>query len=121
MKSEARAAMAQAGTLPERARGAADAIRSGADRGREALEARGWSPRQTALGVAGGALIGRAVLGRGLLRIPAGLLGASILVRAVSNRPAGRADALERREPRAGEEPAATGQAHRGPGQGDGG
>lgn len=87
LRAEAKAAVAEAGTLPTRAREAADAVRARADRGRAALEARGWSPRQTALGVAGGALIGRAVLGRGVLRIPAGLLGASILARAVSGSP----------------------------------
>jgi hypothetical protein len=84
VEAEARAAAAEPGKLPARAREAAEAVRARADQGRAALEARGWSPRQTALGIAGGALIGRAVLGRGLLRIPAGLLGASLLVRAAS-------------------------------------
>ncbi len=85
LKANAKVAATQAGTLPARAHQAADVVRSRADRGREALEARGWSPRQMALGVAGGALLGRAVLGRGLLRIPAGLLGASILARVASD------------------------------------
>ena len=99
IRTGASAALEQAGRLPERARAAADALRGGADRGRAALEARGWSPGQAALGVAGTALIGRAVLGRGLMRIPAGFLGASILERAVSGlrtRRAGEADAPAR-------------------------
>lgn len=90
IRTGARAALAQASGLPARARGAADAIRDGVDGGRAALEARGWSPGQTALGVAGTVLIGRAVLGRGLLRIPAGLLGVSILERAISGPRGGR-------------------------------
>lgn len=78
---------AEAKAAPARARDAAEALRSRAERERAALEARGWSPRRTAMGVAGGALIGRAVLGKGLLRIPFGLLGASILARAASESP----------------------------------
>lgn len=118
LKANAKVAAEQAGTLPSRARQAAEVVRSRADQGREALEARGWSPRQTALGVAGGALLGRAVLGRGLLRIPAGLLGASILARVASSRPVGRADRLPGRKPDAEEGAAAATQAL--PDQGDG-
>lgn len=121
LKANAKVAAEQAGTLPSRARQAAEVVRSRADQGREALEARGWSPRQTALGVAGGALLGRAVLGRGLLRIPAGLLGASILARMAANRQIGRADQLPRREPGAGEGAVAATQALRTPDQGDAG
>ncbi|BDG02630.1 hypothetical protein [Anaeromyxobacter oryzae] len=75
----------------ERARGAADEVRETAAQGREALARRGVTNDQALQGAAGGVLLARAIFGGGLLRIPAGIAGISVLARLAS-----RSDSLHR-------------------------
>jgi gas vesicle protein len=75
----------------ERARGAADEVRASAGQGQEALARRGIRNDQALQGAAGGVLLARAIFGGGLMRIPAGMLGVSILAKLAS-----RSDSLQK-------------------------
>jgi hypothetical protein len=76
--------------LSGRARELSQQARSTVAANRSALEARGFWNQRTLTGAAGGILIARALFGRGILRIPAGIVGYSMLSRFASESEAGR-------------------------------